>query len=359
MIYLVTGMPGNGKTLYAVEFIKKAVEKGRKVYTDIKGLTLAGIEPAPDDWRTLPDGSLVVYDEAHKRFPAFKGKGRSPLKMVQDMDEHRHRGFDMMFITQWPDKIDSELFRLVGTHWHLNRAFGLQSASLCAFTRGVMNPYSATARKGADESIWSYPKDLYNVYKSSSMHTDAHKFKLPAKIRNALITAPMILLVLWGLYAWMVPSVPKPAAKERSEAETTQLPASAAAPQYVESDKVGPTGIFRSLSAPPVEQLAGCVSSSRGCRCFNKEGAQIDQTQQECMAILERPLPINVYHAYVTAAPVAQAAPRPAQDVPQGQGAAPPTGGVSIGRQTRVQGTFPESPGYQGQTYTGPTTLDM
>ncbi|WP_157769457.1 zonular occludens toxin domain-containing protein [Xanthomonas campestris] len=34
MIYLVTGMPGNGKTLYAVEFIKKAVEKGRKVYTD-------------------------------------------------------------------------------------------------------------------------------------------------------------------------------------------------------------------------------------------------------------------------------------------------------------------------------------
>ncbi|WP_425523633.1 hypothetical protein [Xanthomonas campestris] len=63
-----------------------------------------------------------------------------------------------MFITQWPDKIDSELFRLVGTHWHLNRAFGLQSASLCAFTRGVMNPYSATARKGADESIWSYPR---------------------------------------------------------------------------------------------------------------------------------------------------------------------------------------------------------
>ncbi|WP_100097333.1 zonular occludens toxin domain-containing protein [Xanthomonas campestris] len=80
MIYLVTGMPGNGKTLYAVEFIKKAVEKGRKVYTDIKGLTLAGIEPAPDDWRTLPDGSLVVYDEAHKRFPAFKGKGVHRLR---------------------------------------------------------------------------------------------------------------------------------------------------------------------------------------------------------------------------------------------------------------------------------------
>ncbi|WP_407473008.1 zonular occludens toxin domain-containing protein [Xanthomonas campestris pv. raphani] len=364
MIYLVTGMPGNGKTLYAVDFIKKAVEKGRKVYTDIKGLTLAGVEPAPDDWRTLPDGSLVVYDEAHKRFPAFKGKGRSPLKVVQDMDEHRHRGFDMMFITQWPDKIDSELFRLVGTHWHLNRAFGLQSASLCAFTRGVMNPYSATARKGADESIWSYPKDLYNVYKSSSMHTDAHKFKLPAKIRNALITAPMICLVLWGLYAFLMPSVPKkegPAPGERSAAETNPatVPTLGIAQPVGVSDKALATGEYTSLTGPSVPAVAGCVDSHRGCRCWNRDGLQIDQTQAECRRVVDGPLPINIYHAYTTSAPATQAPPQPAQDTPQGQGAAPPSAGVTIGRQTRAQGTFPESPGYQGQTYTGPTTLDM
>lgn len=70
MMYLITGMPGNGKTLYAVDFIRKERAKGREVFSDIKGLTIEGVQPAPDDWRTIPNGALVVYDEAHKRFPS-------------------------------------------------------------------------------------------------------------------------------------------------------------------------------------------------------------------------------------------------------------------------------------------------
>lgn len=54
MMYLITGMPGNGKTLYAVDFIRKQLAKGRAVYSDIKGLSLPGVQPAPDDWRTHP-----------------------------------------------------------------------------------------------------------------------------------------------------------------------------------------------------------------------------------------------------------------------------------------------------------------
>ncbi|MGX9189007.1 zonular occludens toxin domain-containing protein [Stenotrophomonas sp. Ker107b] len=351
MIYLITGMPGNGKTLYAVDFIKKEVGKGRAVYSDIKGLTLPGVEPAPDDWRTLPDGALVVYDEAHKRFPSYKGKGRSPLQVVQDMDEHRHRGFDLMFITQWPDKIDNELFRLVGTHWHLNRAFGLQSASLCAFTRGVLNPYSQLARKGADESIWSYPKDLYGVYKSSSLHTDAHKFKLPAKIRNGLIVAPMIALVLWGLYLFLVPSAAKDAPAQRSVAETAPERLSAIGqPQEVQAtDKSPPTGEYYSLTAPSVPQLAGCVSSERGCRCFNRDGYQIDQTQAECKSVIERPLPINVYHPYTQSA---------RQDDAGRQGHATPVdAGTVVGFESGKRAdVFPRSAGYTSETVTGPTT---
>lgn len=357
MIYLITGMPGNGKTLYAVEFIRDAVKKGRAVYSDIKGLTLEGVQPAPDDWRTLPDGSLVVYDEAHKRFPSYRGKGRSPLQVVQDMDEHRHRGFDLMFITQWPDKIDGELFRLVGEHCHLNRAFGLQSANLCKFTRGVLNPYSNLARKGADETIWSYPKDLYGVYKSSSLHTDSHKFKMPLKIRNALITAPMIAAVLWGLYAFLVPSQPKAAEEERSEAETTTQPLSAIAGgggiQPIQAqDKAPPSGEYFSLTAPAVPQLAGCVSSDRGCRCFNSDGFQIDQTQAECAAIIARPLPINVYHQYVQGQ--RQDAPPDVESKPDSDVG---NSGVVVGyRAGNRADIFPQNPARQAESYTPATT---
>ncbi|WP_058364823.1 zonular occludens toxin domain-containing protein [Xanthomonas translucens] len=368
MIYLVTGMPGNGKTLYAVDFIKKAVDKGRAVYSDIKGLTLVGVQPAPDDWRTLPDGALVVYDEAHKRFPSFKGKGRSPLDVVRDMDEHRHRGFDMMFITQWPDKIDQELFRLVGTHWHLNRAFGLQSASLAAFTRGVMNPYSATARKGADESVWSYPTDLYKVYKSSSMHTDAHKFKLPAKVKTALMSVPVILLALWGFYWFITPKSPEKqetTAAQRSGAETAPASAPIIGGNGMQAssaaDKATATGEYFSLTGPTVTPIVGCVDSERGCRCWNQDGLQIDQTQAECRRTVDRPLPINIYRQY--AAPSGSTAITGGQVAGQGASAPPAhaqgVSGSVIERQTRALGTFPESPSKAADTYTPPTTLEM
>lgn len=316
MIYLVTGMPGNGKTLYAVDFIDRAVKAGRAVYSDIEGLKIEGVLPAPDDWRTVPDGALIVYDEAHRRFPAYKGKGRSPLEIVQEMDTHRHRGIDMMMITQWPDKIDGELFRLVGKHFHLNRAMGLQRASLVSFSRGVPNPYSRLSRKGADEEIWEYPKRLYDLYASSSMHTDAHKFKLPSKVKHALISVPFIVLALWGFYAFAMNMV-KPKA-ERSEAETTpqarQSITSAIAPQlpqHVEIATLPGTGAYDLLNIQPAPTLAGCVASGDGadangehrqgsCRCFNTDGYQIDMSRQHCEEVLTMRMPFNVYHQYVT-----------------------------------------------------------
>ncbi len=338
MIYLVTGMPGNGKTLYAVDFIEKAVKKGRAVYSDIEGLKIEGVLPAPDDWRTLPDGSLIVYDEAHRRFPSFKGKGRSPLEVVREMDTHRHRGFDLMMITQWPDKIDSELFRLVGKHFHLNRAMGLQRASLVSFSRGVMNPYSLLSRKGADEEIWEYPKRLYDLYASSSMHTDAHKFKLPAKIRNGLISVPFVALALWGFYAFAINMV-KPSKEERSVAEpTTQTAQSfggAISPQFspsIESTLLPGTGDYAVLNTEAAPTLAGCVASDRGCRCFNTEGFQIDMSRHQCEDVLSKPMPFNVYHPYQTGSSAAPAASQPA----------PATGaGVVIGGES---GAFPEAP---------------
>lgn len=303
MMYLITGMPGNGKTLYAVSFIRDEVKKGRTVFTDIKGITLEGVQPIPDDgdWRKLPDGSIVVYDEAHKRFPAFKGKGRSPLEVVQQMDEHRHRGFDLMFITQWPEKVDQELFTLIGTHEHLSRAFGLQQANKVQFNRGVKNPYSASARKGADEIQWPFPKDLYKCYASSSMHTDAHKFKMPKKVIHACISSVFIALGLWGFWWFFAPKTPDkpetPVSEERSEAETM----SGRARQSISELRIA--DIDLGATPPHLAPIAGCVSGRHGCRCFTTEGHQIDQTPQQCDEMLAGPLRLNLYHQYSTSAP--------------------------------------------------------
>lgn len=267
------------------------------------------------------------------------------------MDEHRHRGVDLMFLTQWPDKIDGELFRLIGTHWHLNRAFGLQKANLTMFSRAVMNPYSNLARKGADESLWEFPKDAYALYKSSSLHTDSHKFKLPAKVRNVLISVPIIIAVLWGFVYFMKSQFGVSEGAERSEAEPTRREPPAAmamltgeaAPPADGSKLLAGVGAHAALNTVPVPTLAGCVASDRGCRCFNVEGFQIDMARHECEATLAEPLPFNVFHEFATG--TAPAGDR-REESPRANSATVPAG------ENSAQ-TFPESPGYQCETCGG------
>ncbi|MNV46545.1 hypothetical protein D3C71_1383810 [compost metagenome] len=96
--------------------------------------------------------------------------------------------------------------------------------------------------------------------------------------------------------------------------------------------------------------LAGCVSSERGCRCFNTEGFQIDMSQFQCELLLEKPLPFNVYHEYK--APAGSSSERSARGTEQGQGA-----GSVIGYQPGQRADqFARSPAYTGETWTPPTT---
>lgn len=282
MLYLVTGAPGNGKTLYAVDWLIKQIEIDkslvkagavpRSYYTDIEGfdveavrcLTGYVVQSAPDDWRTTPQCSVIVYDEAHRMFPTGR-PGRSDDPRVCDLDTHRHGGYDLMFVTQWPTKIHHELRRLVGEHVHLNRAMGLQTAGLYRWPRVQDDPYDIHQREKAEEEVWKFPKDRYVLYASSTLHTVSHKFRIPKKVWSALsvcVTCSVIGLVFWHYY--------------------------------------GPA-----LETEPAPTLSGCVSSERSCRCFNTDGYQIDMSVSECRRLLASPLPFNVYHAYVSSSSAA------------------------------------------------------
>lgn len=178
MLYLVTGIPGNGKTLYAVDWLIRQIEidkalvaKGavpRTYYTDIEGfdveavrrLTGYVVESAPQDWRTTPHGSVIVYDEAHRLFDGVGRPGRSDDPRVRDLDTHRHGGYDIMFITQSPTKLHHEIRRLVGEHVHLSRAMGLQTAGLLRWPRAQDDPYDVKERDKAEEEIWKFLRSV-------------------------------------------------------------------------------------------------------------------------------------------------------------------------------------------------------
>lgn len=75
---VISAPPRTGKSLYTVEVMERItrLESHRMIYTNIIGITLPGVisikssTHRPFDWRDLPNGAVLVYDEAHEH-PAF------------------------------------------------------------------------------------------------------------------------------------------------------------------------------------------------------------------------------------------------------------------------------------------------
>lgn len=378
MMKFITGQPGNGKSLRALfemaaEYernaaaVKAGKEQPRRFFTNIAGATteenpkaFPWVERLPDhnDWTQLPDGSYVVYDEAHADgntkelarygtlFPSTGKPGESDDPRIRAMSTHRHRGFDLIFVTQWPTKIHHQVRSLIGQHTHMTRAMGLGVAGVITWSRVQIDPYDERQREKAEEEIWRFDKSLYERYTSATLHTVSHKFKIPGKVWSGLCVLAVLLAVLWTGWTWVQGKVESVKSKEDAPAaEGGSLLPSAAASSDQESSLSPGMGEHLVLNTAPTPTLAGCVSSDRGCRCFNTEGFQIDMAKHECEATLSKPLPFNVFHEFK--APVGNTPPVAS---PRTEAAAP---SVTFNKSENGAQTFPETPGYQCETCEG------
>lgn len=181
MITLITGLPGNGKTLFGLWYIKQKAEKeGREVYYhNIKDLTLDWMAFDAEKWMDLPHGSIIVMDECQFVF-AKKPNGSKLPDFYEKLATHRHSGFDIYLITQHPSLIDNFVRQLVGQHFHAVRKFGLERATIYEWSALNAAPASATSQKAAIPLKWAYPKEVYGYYKSAEVHTV--KRSIPLKI---------------------------------------------------------------------------------------------------------------------------------------------------------------------------------
>lgn len=199
MIVLVTGTPGSGKTLFVVSKIMQLKKDfpDRKIYSDIDGLTIEGVEKSPDDWRTTEENSIVIYDEAqqHERFRS--GTSANKDEIVQALQVHRHTGHDIYFITQSPRFLNAFVLDLVGEHYHLHRPYGASLASVYYWRSVRKQPQSQSSREVAEnEFLFKYPKDLFKYYQSATQHNV--KLKIPKKLIYVLIA-----IVAIGVFVYM------------------------------------------------------------------------------------------------------------------------------------------------------------
>ena len=299
MMFLISAVPGSGKTLRIVGKIlkmqsenDKAEAEGkprRRIYSNVKGLVIPGVEPAPDDWRDTPQNSIVIYDEAQEIFPATGSSGISKDERVTAMTTHRHTGHDLYFLTQDPIFLDATLRKLVGTHEHLWRASSLQAATVYTWDGHQSSPMSSTALKTADESTWAFPKAHYAFYKSASHHT--HKFVMPKKI---LFLGIALLAVVVG-FAWLMFG-----RADSFSVLRKALPGHAASVSEEGAAAPGAVAAKGSAKRPDSWQaaeslpaLSGCAMLSNSCRAWNAEGQQLDISRAECLNLCLGPMPLD------------------------------------------------------------------
>lgn len=296
-ITLVTGVPGAGKTLYAVQQAEGYLKAGRMVYTDIDGCVLPGIQPAPEDWRDTPHGSVIIYDEVHQRWPATGKPGRSSDVVVNKLDEHRHTGHDFVLVTQYPTKVHHEVRQLVDRHVHLYRLAGAAVATQYIWPHAILDPNDRKERDGADASPWRYPSHLYEYYKSSTYHTSAYKFRLPRKLAALLSVAGVI--AIYTIYAANTSTGMLGAVVNGNKPAITVSAGGGVGGGVAASVAATPPHTYIIDDLPPIEQVTvpavyGCVSTATRCLCFGSDGRAIRQTQEDCRAMHDLPLAIQL-----------------------------------------------------------------
>lgn len=327
---IVTGTPGNGKTLYViqkVEALRKA--KDRAVYYwNIGALTLdwlplgdsttfgkldERVEPDPSGallWYDVPAGSIVVIDEAQKLFPV-RPRGAAVPKHVSELETHRHRGIDIFLLTQNPKLIDSHVRKLCGEHYHLRRIFGMEKSRVFLWTEECADVDTRNNFTRAQSSVWKFPKEFYGTYKSADVHT--HETKLPVKwlvtIAICVIAFP---LLVWRAYTSFtghgVDESVSPAelesaltrqreqtvkeVKEELQALMEANPWDArlhhARVASVDASKPFYDALVRPVSMP---KIAGCaklvVDAEIDCWCNSQQGTRLDMTVRECLSYLK------------------------------------------------------------------------
>lgn len=180
MLYLTTGVPGAGKTLWTIVTVeaRRKAENREVYYHGIKGLTLPWHElEDPKKWYECPPGSIIVIVEAQNTFPA-RGTGQPVPRHVAETATHRHNGQDIYLDTQHPLKLDSSLRKDIEQHRHLMRKFGSKWVTVHQFV-GVRDNCDKS-RKDSIPSQWRHPKEAFDWYKSAEVHT--HKFSVPWKL---------------------------------------------------------------------------------------------------------------------------------------------------------------------------------
>ncbi|WP_211453008.1 zonular occludens toxin domain-containing protein [Collimonas antrihumi] len=307
MITIITGLPGNGKTLYALWFVKMWAEKDNRpvFYSGINDLKLPWTEIDADKWFDAPPNSIVVIDECQRVFRPRTATKEVP-KHVSELETHRHKGIDLVLITQHPSLADIALRRLAGKHMHVVRRWGTQSATVHEWPAVKDNCDKNPGRKDSIKHAWKYPKAVYEYYKSAEVHTV--KRHIPMRV-IMLFVIPLLLIGAGYYFYHFVMKRVHPELQLQATAQGQQMVGTAQggvqrasyknakddAQQFMFDRTPRVAGLpqtaprYDEVTKPTTAPVpAACVANAKRCDCFTQQATPINVPDLLCRDIVAR-----------------------------------------------------------------------
>lgn len=307
MITVITGLPGNGKTLYALYTVKAYSEKeNREVYySGIKDLRLPWTEIKAEEWASCPTGAIIVIDEAQFVF-SKKPNGSKLPEFYEKLAVHRHSGYDIFIITQHPSLVDNFVRNLCGRHLHVIRKFGMSRANVWEWPGANTSPEKASSHKNAVLHKFGYPKEVYEYYKSAEVHTVKRSF--PMRLIVAIFFVLCVIAV--GIYVFNrlvskgtrkddavivgVAGSAAPGAVSGVAGKSAPVDPVADAKQYVFEHMPRYVGlphtapIYDEIRKPTEAPMpVACVQSASRCDCFSQQATKMDVPKDICRQIVK------------------------------------------------------------------------
>ena len=321
MMYLTTGTPGAGKTLFTLktiedrriadnkafydEWVKKGSDENnppmvRQVYYHNIKINRSKLNWIPldkvEDWFNMPIGSIFFFDECQEAFPPMASSAIRP-EYYTKLSKHRHSGFDIYLVTQHPSFLDTYVRKNVEEHNHYMRPFGAQFAVKHTW-KGVKDQCDKSRSNSMDEKHF-YPKEVYSWYKSSEVHT--HKFKLPLKVKMFALIPIFLGLCIWYVWTYFdkkihpenikpvavqVDSNGKPIASAGNGIVRATFEPSDFKPRIADLPWTAPR--YDALTQPTVApRIVGCMIMQNMCKCLTQQGTYHIATMQFCIATVE------------------------------------------------------------------------
>jgi hypothetical protein len=228
---------------------------------------------------------------------------------ITELETHRHHGFDIFMTTQHPMLIHTAVRRQVQMHWHIERPFGLKSKAL-KWEKCISDPDDHFARKDAQTSSVSVPKDIFSLYTSTVL--DTQKKRIPRKLFYIL---GAFLLVVGG-FVYFVTSYAErmnPQAASVSDSSADQLVEGSAIRPAEQSHSFTPVypldpdeynrlfepripgrpataPVYDELQKPVIAPRTLCFGYRRDgvdhCECVTQQMTPIDMSFAQCKKIV-------------------------------------------------------------------------